>query len=182
MTGEPVHIRRCPECGEEYQPHVVRCSDCGALLEDGFEGEDRSGERPDLLEPASPSVEYARILDGLAPATAKLAAQHLSAAGVPFGLDSHHRHGLRLGVRVEDVATAVAVLEREGIVPKQPDPSELLVVAEGGLCPACGDHIASGMPECPGCGLRLVGGVACEHCGAELSATSGECPDCSKQE
>jgi len=180
VTGETVPIRRCPECGEEYQPHIVTCSDCGALLEAGFEG-DSVDQRHEPLEPALPSPEYARILDGLAPEIAELAAQHLSAAGIRFGLDSY-QYGLRLGVQVEDATVALAILERAGIVPKGPDASEVPVAAEGGPCPACGDDVAPGMTECPGCGLQLAGGVPCRHCGAELATPTGECPSCAKEQ
>jgi hypothetical protein len=182
VTGESVPIRRCPECSEEFQPHIVRCSDCGALLEAAFEGDASPDERGDLRESAPPLPEYARILDGLSPAMAELAAQHLSAAGIPVALTSHYRYGLRLGVKAEDAVTAIAILEREGIVPKQPDASEAAVAAEGGPCPACGDDVAPGTAVCPGCGLRLAGGVPCRHCGAELPPPIGECPECGKEQ
>ena len=39
MTSPGAPIRRCPECGEEFQPHVVDCSDCGTPLVSAFEGD-----------------------------------------------------------------------------------------------------------------------------------------------
>jgi hypothetical protein len=188
--AEGEHVRRCPDCGEEFQLHVVRCSDCGALLEDRLEGEDPvaaddalSGGPGASASPAPPPEAFTQVADGVAAVAAERVGRRLSAAGIPFKL-APHNYRLRVSVRPEDVPAAVAILEREGIVPEQPDPAERPVAMEGGPCPACGTTVASGTLECPGCGLVLGGGpeLDCERCGARLVPLSGECPQCGRTE
>ncbi len=40
-----IHVRVCRDCGEEYRPEIVRCADCGGVLDDRFE-EDDEGRPP----------------------------------------------------------------------------------------------------------------------------------------
>jgi hypothetical protein len=177
-AGAP--IRRCPECGEEFLPHVVQCSDCGATLESGFEGETPSAQGGGVAAPA-PAAEYVGLVSRLTPETAQEAAGHLTEAAVPFVLVSDSRRGLRLGVAPERVADAIGILERAGLAPMQPDSGEAAVAAEGGPCPACGENVAPGSVDCPGCGLSLAAAaVPCRHCGGELHPGFDACPDCGR--
>jgi hypothetical protein len=178
------HVRYCVDCDEEYQPHVACCSDCGAVLQDKLASDEPEAEpEPDgPEETAIPREKYDTIAQNLPPATAEAVAPYLAAAGVTFRVEARH-YGLSISVKPDDVAAAVAVLEGEGVLPRQPDPSQPAVAAEGGPCPACGTTISPGTDECPDCGLA-VGGAArvCQRCGAELAPSFETCPDCAGRE
>ena len=175
MIGSP--IRRCPDCGEEFQPHVVQCSDCGAPLESVFEGDPLLEQRAEATGAAPAPAELALLVRGLTPGEADQAAQHLAAAGIPIRL-ALDRDGLRLGVAREQLVPARSILGRAGVLPEQPDAAEGAVAEEGGPCPACGDHVAPGTAECAGCGLQLAGAFQCPRCGTELLTPSEACPAC----
>jgi hypothetical protein len=96
------------------------------------------------------------------------------AAGIPVKLEPD----LSLSVRLEDHPAAIALLERQGVVPKQPDASAPAVSADGGPCPACGADVRPGQKDCPGCGLQLGADPVCEGCGGELSPADAVCPAC----
>lgn len=178
MTGTP--IRKCPECGEEFLPHVVNCSDCGALLVDAFEGAVMPGPDHDVPG-AAPGQDYVGLLSGMEPELAAEASRQLTTAGIPFTIVSHVSRGLRLGVAPGRVLEAMRVLQASGLVPEVPASSEGVVAVEGGPCPACGDHVPPGTGECPGCGLSLSGsGQECRHCGADLDPAFDACPDCGR--
>ena len=34
------YVRYCPDCGEEYQPHMTQCIDCGTALKEKLDGAD----------------------------------------------------------------------------------------------------------------------------------------------
>ncbi|HET8646841.1 MAG TPA: hypothetical protein VFO85_15205 [Vicinamibacteria bacterium] len=180
MTGAP--IRRCPECGEEFQPHIVNCSDCGALLADGFEGAALPGDGG-AAAPLPSAEEYVGVLSGMEPEVAAEASQHLTAAGIPFAMVSHASRGLRLGVAPGRVLEAMKVLQESGLVPAAPESSEGAVAIEGGPCPACGEHVHPGSSECAGCGLSLSGsGRECRHCGADLNPVFDACAECGREQ
>jgi hypothetical protein len=182
VTDPGAAIRRCPECGEEFLPHVVHCSDCGALLENAFEN-DAPPDGPGGVAPAaSESPDSVALVSGLTPGAAAQAAERLAAAGIAFGLVADARRGLRLGVERGRMVEAIEILEREGVIPGQPDPAGAAVGTEGGPCPACGDPVAPGTVDCPGCGLQLSGGVQCRHCGAELVPALDSCPECHREQ
>ena len=169
MTDPGAPIRRCPECGEEFQPHVVHCSDCGALLESAFEGEaapEARASTPATVEPAP--RQYVVLERGLTSGLAQEAAQYLGAAGIPFRVAAEAGGGFRVSVPLEQMEQGRAALEDAGVGPEPADLPEGAVAAEGGPCPACGDDVAPGTDECPGCGLQLAGAFQCARCGAEL--------------
>jgi hypothetical protein len=162
---------------------MVRCVECGTALKDMLEGEAPEYDPPKPPppeEPLLPPGDYKTIANAIAPSTAGLLMELFDAAGIPIKVEPSGP-GLRLSARVEDVAAAVAILEREQVVPKQPDASVPAVATEGGPCPACGTEIPPGTIECPDCGLRL-GGTAetCEGCGAEVGPTEEACPACGR--
>jgi predicted amidophosphoribosyltransferase len=45
-------------------------------------------------------------------------------------------------------------------------------------CPACGERLAEGALECPGCGLMMAQPDACPRCGVELMVHSASCRRC----
>lgn len=42
---QEIPIRFCPACGEEFQPHILTCLDCGAETLEGFEGQEPAERR-----------------------------------------------------------------------------------------------------------------------------------------
>lgn len=179
MPGAP--IRRCPECGEEFQPHVVSCSDCGAPLENAFEAEEPPADERGGL--ATVALDYVGLVSGLDTEAAAMSAERLRAAGIPFQLVSHSRRGLRLFVARDRVADAIAVLDAGSQVAATPDRAEGAVAVEGGPCPACGEGVAAGAVECPGCGLSLGGAApSCSDCGAELVPGFDACAACGQEQ
>ena len=174
-------IRRCPECGEEFQPHVVSCSDCGAQLVSAFENDSAAvPNAPEEVSPADP--EYVTLASQLTAEMAEQAAQALAAEGVRFRLAIDLGYSFRLVVEPDDVTQALAVLAREGLAPGQPDPEQPAVAEAGGPCPACDHRVAPGTSECPGCGLLLADPVECRHCGAALEPTRSDCPRCGREQ
>ena len=172
------YLRYCPECGEEYQPHVTRCIDCGSPLKEKLEGEAVVLEAPREEEPAPdlPPGEYGRVAHGLTANTAETLVRLFVAARIPVKVESIG-YGLTLSARPEDHPAVIAILEREGVLPSQPDSSSPAVAQEGGPCPACGASLKPGIVECAECGLAL-GGSGCENCGAELDPADESCPAC----
>jgi hypothetical protein len=171
------YLRYCPECGEEYQPHVTHCLDCGSPLKEKLEGEVVVLEAPlEETAPDLPPGEYARVAHGLSAGTAEPLVRLFVAAGIPVKVESVG-YGLTLSARLEDHPAVIAILEREGVLPAQPDGSAPAIAQEGGPCPACGASLAPGIVECAECGLTL-GGSGCENCGAELGPTDESCPAC----
>ena len=60
-----IYLRWCPACGEEYQPHMTRCLDCGATLQDKREGASLPEEPPPVEESSLPPGDYGVIASGL---------------------------------------------------------------------------------------------------------------------
>jgi hypothetical protein len=173
------YLRYCPECGEEYQPHMTRCIDCGAALKEKMDGDAVVLEAPrEEPEPNLPPGEYGQVAHGLAAQTAEPLVRLFVAARIPVKVESTG-YGLTLSARPEDRPAVIAILEREGVLPIQPDATAPAVAKDGGPCPACGVQIRPGTVECAECGL-LLGGASCESCGAELSPTDPSCPGCGK--
>jgi double zinc ribbon protein len=176
------YIRYCPACGEEYQPHMTHCLDCGAVLKERLEGEaPEPPEAPETeVEDAMlPPGEYRRVGGGaLSARVLEPLVKEFAETGIPVKVESTG-YDLYLSVRDEDRAAVVAVLVREGVMPVQPDQAVLAVPTEAGSCPACGARIDRGIVECPECGL-LLGADSCEGCGAELSPADEACPACGR--
>jgi hypothetical protein len=151
--SEMVPVRRCPECAEEFQPHVVSCSDCGAPLEDAVEGQpiERRDAAPAAADgPFVPLTGIVEMQDALD------AGQALAATSVRFRLlPVPRRAGLKLEVHEQDAAAATALLVQAGLLPPLDDSPA--VGEDGGPCPACGTHVAAGSIECAECGLVLGG-------------------------
>src|SRR2546428_10671963 len=61
------YVRYCPDCGEEYQPHMTQCLDCGAALKERLDSmeSDASPEAEPAPNPNVPPGEYRRVADGL---------------------------------------------------------------------------------------------------------------------
>jgi hypothetical protein len=144
-----MHVRKCPDCGEEFRPEIVTCSDCGATLVDHW-ADDEAGdrERPDPgqdaeIPPNVPVPANHRPV-ATAPSAAEIEplARRLGEAGIPFAVTGSV-HLFLLLVSEADVERAMELIAG----PEQPpEPSR--------TCPACGAD-AVGAGECPECGLAL---------------------------
>ena len=156
MSGEDlVPVRRCPECGEEFQPHIVTCSDCGVPLEDGIEGQKLAP--PDATSGAGADEgPYVPITGIVESQDALDAGRELAAAQIRFRLlPPPRRGGLKVEVHEQDMPAAIGVLINAGLLPPMDESPP--VGEEGGPCPACGTHVAPGSVECSECGLVLGG-------------------------
>jgi tRNA(Ile2) C34 agmatinyltransferase TiaS len=157
-----MHIRKCPDCGEEFRPEIVRCSDCGATLVDHWEEEGGAEEQPgpglEAEVPPNLPVPSDHRPVASAPSAPEIEpmARRLGEAGIPFAV-SGSIHQFMLLVPEADVERAMALLAG----PEAPAESSP-------VCPACGAD-ARGASECPECGLALAADP-------ERLATSGREP------
>jgi predicted amidophosphoribosyltransferase len=173
-----LYIRYCPDCGEEYQPHMTQCVECGGALKDKLDGASPEHEEPRDVGPSLPPGDYRKVAHGLSAETVEPLVELFIGAGIPVKVESL-AYGLCLSSRFEDRLAVMAILEREGVIPSQPDETTLVVATDGGPCPACGTSITPGTVECPECGL-VLSGAGCESCGAALSPTDDACPACGR--
>lgn len=171
------HIRTCPDCGEEFRPEIVRCSDCGAELVDRYDDEAQTLDGPEPAEPETHDV-YSAIFTAIESEAMREAASALAAEGIGFRATGNSL-GFQLLVRSEDRTRAVEALGgREGAVVFEPE-SSLSAGQDGGPCPACGAAVAAGARECPECQLVLgEAGGTCPSCGAAVAAGGALCALC----
>jgi len=176
-------VRYCRRCDTEFQPHIVRCSDCGGELEDRDPESDAAVAEHDALDPAAAEAdtaagEFVAVATDLTSEKAERVARRLGDAGIPFRVGAHG-YGFTLAVREQDKAAARPILLRARAIPREPQADQPAVAESGGPCPACGDPVAAGAKECPGCGLSLSSEAAvCDRCGAELADPWRPCPRC----
>jgi len=175
-----MHVRICVECGEEYQPDAIICTDCGGRLQDR---QDDGGARPAVREssPAEsapdPDAAFTERIGHEDQATDLVTpADRLVDEGIecriwpaqrpkraPFALadDDGRRDaalasgtGYGLWVTAPDRERALAVLGISTAVEGAPNaPGE----GPGGsrACPACGAAVPSGVIDCPECSLAV---------------------------
>jgi hypothetical protein len=160
---------------------MVTCIECGTPLKEMLEDQPPEYDEPKGAEPLLPPGEYRPLASGVESATASRVMRLFKKAGLPLKVESHG-YTMVLSVREEDVPSAVAILQRAGVLPELPDGSETAVAAEGGPCPACGTQVAAGTEQCPECGLQLsAADEPCAKCGRTLAATDEDCPDCGQR-
>jgi hypothetical protein len=174
-------VRYCSRCDTEFQPHIVRCSDCGGDLED--RDPDAVPAETTGAAPQEEAVggEFVTIASGLTVLKAEVAARQLGAAGIPFHVGARG-YDFTVEVKKEDQAAARQVLVRARAIPRPASADEPAVAETGGPCPACGDPVAAGSQECASCGLSLGSDAAvCDKCGSELDPPWAPCPRCSPE-
>ena len=171
-------VRYCPRCDTEFQPHIVRCSDCGGELEDQYP-EAATGDSQAQVPEDATDGEFVTVATDLSAGKAELVARRLGLAGIPFRVAAL-RYGLDIAVREEDRPAARQILLRARAIPRESLQDQPAVAETGGPCPACGEPVAAGSLECSSCGLSLGSEAAvCEQCGAELVPPSEPCKRCS---
>ena len=142
-----MHTRHCVACDEEFRPEIVYCSDCGALLEDRWEGEGAREPEPEPEVPPAPDVDYAPVFHAVDSGAVSRAAARLARAEIPFRVTP----GFDLLVPHDALEAAMEVLKgREGALAVVAGADSALVE---GRCPACDGHVPQGAIECPECGL-----------------------------
>jgi predicted RNA-binding Zn-ribbon protein involved in translation (DUF1610 family) len=155
-----MHVRVCPQCGDEYRPEIVRCADCGCDLQDRH-ADDYEPWRPQApREPADalPPGEYRPLSWGERAADLVPLADRLVEAGIPFRFRPRERAGaevsagFELCVRDEEREAALDVLAAQA-APTEQERREL--ESGTGRCPACQASLRSGAAECPECGLAV---------------------------
>ena len=107
MTG--TYVRYCPDCGEEYQPHMTQCLDCGTALKEKLDGaETPEMNAPPEVEPAPrlPPGDYERVADGLTAQSVEPVVKLFVSERIPVKVESSG-YGLRLSARREDRAAVV---------------------------------------------------------------------------
>ena len=171
-------VRYCPRCDTEFQPHIVRCSDCGGELEDQHP-EDATGESHAQVPEETADGEFMTVATDLSAGKAELVARRLGLAGIQFRVAAL-RYGLEIFVREADRPAARQILLRARAIPRESLPDQPAVAETGGPCPACGEPVAAGAQECASCGLSLGSeAVTCYWCGAELVPPWEPCKRCS---
>jgi predicted amidophosphoribosyltransferase len=159
-----MHVRVCPECGEEYRPDIAICADCGTELVD--RALDEQG-RP-IAEPAQATGEQITLVALYAGPAAALRplAEALAAAGIAQKLvPIPNQSGLTLAVAQADGARAMEALADFHGRGTELGLSELAATFQAGdeaqehACPACGAAVPEDASECPDCGLEWSGGV-----------------------
>ncbi len=185
-----MHVRICPECGEEYRPEIARCADCDVVLEDA-DDEDGARTRPSVAEPAPAAIPegfqpifWCGQARDLAPLT-----ECLLTAGLAFHVHAErgdpHRASTRFALLVSDDARTRALEALAPFLDAHVDPGLLQRVErefEAGSgyrsCPACGVALGESAAECPECGLAIaMEPPSCPECGAEVSQDEA-CPEC----
>lgn len=170
-------VRYCRRCDTEFQPHIVRCSDCGGELEDQYP-EAATGDSQAQAPEETADGEFMTVATDLSAGKAELVARRLALAGIQFRIRAL-RYGLDIAVREEDRPAAQQILLRARAIPRQSLEDQPAVAETGGPCPACGEPVAVGSQECSGCGLSLGSEAAvCDRCGAELVPPWEPCKRC----
>lgn len=175
-----MHVRYCPECDQEFRPHVERCSDCGGPLEDQFgDSEGADSEAATQVGGALPPGDYRPLLHRSSAAAIEPYAARLGRAAVPFKVEARPGYGgFDLKIRAEDGPQAARVLADalgEDLAVEAVSSSD----GREGHCPACETPLAAGAAECPECGLGLAQELpACGSCGGELDPATARCPRC----
>jgi ribosomal protein L40E len=190
------HVRVCRECGEEYRPEAVRCTDCGGELEDrqldeagnpiAVEGEVEQAPEPVAVERrvvfvTSQAAEVVPLAEALREAAIEyhLGQQPATAEGAA------PRYALL--VREEDAEKALRALAP--LIAPEDEPEDLHAVdsrfelGRGYVqCPACAAAQPPGATECAECGLMLGaaedGAAVCARCSAPLPEPGAACPAC----
>jgi uncharacterized protein with PIN domain len=172
-------VRYCRRCDTEFQPHVVRCSDCGGELEDQYP-DAAADDSPAQVqaETSTPDGEFVTVATDLSSGKAEQVARSLGRASIPFRVGARGFSFL-LAVRKQDQVATRQILLRARAIPWESLQDQPAVAETGGPCPACSEPVASGSRECASCGLSLSSEAAvCDRCGAELVPPWEPCKRC----
>jgi ribosomal protein L40E len=198
------HVKICRDCGEEYRPQALRCTDCGGELEERQLDDDGTLFDPEPVGEAeaaaqaegAPQAEAAGRVLFVTPRANELVplAEALRAEGLAYHLLERpaHREGAAPSYALvvpEDVAAAalrtLAPLVAPGHDAAEVEGIEARFEPERGYvrCPACAAEQPPGAAECGECGLTLgtleeEELAACPRCGAPLPSADTPCSAC----
>ncbi len=150
--------KKCPACGDEYQPHIEKCADCDVLLLLPEECIKVQEEQKRTEETAIDNS--VKVLEGDLNWMSELRTVLLD-AGIPCSLYSDScRKGccgdtVQLKVSPEDLERSQQTIE-EYLMELDPDLRMVKEMLGKGECPACGSSIGHDARECPDCGLPLI--------------------------
>src|SRR5262245_29203852 len=114
-------VRRCRNCGEEFEPYVAGCSDCGGPLED------HDPDAPAAPSPPAPAdrrgasgtaVKVVLLAAQLSPEEAEECGDVLGEKDIPFLLDVNRDGTFRLGVPLDHAEAAARLLQDAGAIPR----------------------------------------------------------------
>jgi len=113
-------VRYCRRCDEEFQPHIVRCSDCGGELEDRYP-DSATVEDQARIEDGAAESEFETVARDLSARKAELVARRLGDAGIPFRVAAQsygQGFGFVLSVRKQDEPATRQILWRARALPR----------------------------------------------------------------
>lgn len=149
----------CPDCGDEYQPHIEKCADCGAILL--LPGECSKAQEEQEQTEETAVEDSVKVMEGELGWMNELRTVLLE-AGIPCMLHSDVgcRKGccgdtVQLKVSPEDLERSRDAIE-EYLMELDPDLRMVKEMLGKGKCPACGSPIKQDDRECPDCGLPLI--------------------------
>jgi predicted amidophosphoribosyltransferase len=149
-------FKHCPECGQEFQHWVTRCTDCDVALV--LAAEPLAPAR----EPAPPPPEDQVLLKLDEPWALQQLAEVLQQQGISSWIDAHtpaaqqpREPRLGLSVRRRDLDAARAIAE-EHVASGLPDLEGVDVPRyDASACPACGEPTPEHAAACSACGLEF---------------------------
>jgi len=149
----------CPDCQSEFLPHILKCSDCGAVLLLPEEHRKAQEERKRIEEQIVQNSVVVREGDLNWMTELRTA---LIDSGIPCTIhfDAGCKKGCcgdkcRLVVSSEDLERAQESIEAYlmEVTPEFRASKELI---SEGKCPACGSFVGTDERECRDCGLPLL--------------------------
>lgn len=165
-------IRVCPDCGSEFQPHILECIDCGAATRPAtdlpLQPEPAPPPERSSSPPAIPSLVPGMEAHPLRQAPLEWArdlSQYLIDHGVSCRVEPCRSEGctsqFTVTVAPGDMERA-RELDHRFLLQEVPDAAYVNLETEG--CPACGTPLGQGQDECPECGLVVAGADDPEAC------------------
>lgn len=191
-------FKTCPQCGDEFLPHVSECPDCRVALVHGeAAGATKAPEAP--REAASTALSSGALLRRGEVWELRELAERLAGAGIACAVDTDPPGGriavsagakgqgkgssgrsvsLALYVGEDDLAAAAEVHHAwlsEGV----PDADTAGPAGVLSACPGCGEPLAESAAACASCGLEFPElEVTCSACGHGISPDAERCPMC----
>jgi uncharacterized protein len=146
----------CSNCGAEFQPHIMKCIDCGAAtVPPGAAAPEREREaRPLSQDPELVSLSVGRFED------VEELREALEEEGIPGWIEPRsampHADSFQLYVRRREYRRAREI-DGEVLRGQLPEGErDLVEVPRPGICPFCKTPLPRGADECAGCGLVLA--------------------------
>lgn len=154
----------CPECREEYQPHIIKCAGCGVALVAPEEIKDEKKEltSEEMMKNDNAVLENpVAVREGNSGWIKELSIV-LIKSDIPCVIGKEDGCGQGccgdtnlLLVSEKDRGKAHEKIE-EYCMEKHPELKAANEMISKGQCPACGSSVQADAVECPDCGLLLT--------------------------